>query len=425
MKKVISAVLALCIVLSVSITGYAAPKADVQAKIDSAAACIVNKYKDTGFAAKDARYFDYVARSGADVSAYADAFALSAGDALYAEGTTINQKIEIISALTATGVFPAEFGAEKAELLLSIHPALTSPYDYVQAISLCEYFDLPESAAYYADELCAYYEMGEGPVFWGDIAYMSGDDVATFVVALAPVANDYGAYIEDALTILEGYRSDDGYTSYGSANTDTTALALAAYSLTGNQAKADEAYGMLMNFYDETTGGYTASYDPIYATIDALIGLEAYLTVAPAVENGWYKDGAKWYFYKDGVKQTGWVKDGGKWYFLDNSGAMKTGWVKSAGKWYFLDKSGAMQTGWVKSGGKWYWLNKSGVMTTGWQKVGSAWYYMNTSGVMQTGWLKSGGKWYYLNTNGAMRTANLTYKGKVYKFNSSGVCLNP
>ena len=127
---------------------------------------------------------------------------------------------------------------------------------------------------------------------------------------------------------------------------------------------------------------------------------------APVVKNGWQKEGGKWYYYNNNVKQTGWKKIGGKWYLFAYAG-------------------GQMLTGWVKSGGKWYYFNSSGAMVTGWQKISGVWYYFNASGAMVTGWQKISGKWYYFNSSGSMRTANLKQGNKTYRFASSGACLNP
>lgn len=427
MKRILAALLAVVLVTSASVTAFGATENEVQNKIDSAAAFVLSEYSESGFTADSAKRFELIVNSGADVSAYKDAFLTSAADALASNEVGFDTKVQIISACIALGEFPSSFSEEKAELMLSVHPAVSSPYNYVEAIAACAYFYLEESAAYYADALCNYFVKDTGAVFWGSADWMSGDDNAIFILALAPVADDYGEYIEEAVAVLDGYRSDDGYiNSYTGANADTTGLALAAYSAIGDKEKADEAYEMLLNFYDSETGGFTADFDAVYATADALTGLERYIALADEIADGWnYIDGS-WYYYKDGVAQKGWLYDGGKWYYLSNkTAAMQTGWVKTNGKWYYLSKSGAMATGWQYVGGKWYYLQSSGAMATGWQSVGGKWYYLQSSGAMATGWVKASGKWYYLEASGAMRTADLTYKGKVYKFNSSGACINP
>lgn len=159
--------------------------------------------------------------------------------------------------------------------------------------------------------------------------------------------------------------------------------------------------------------------------------------------NGWRKIDNKWYYYKNGVKQTGWLLDKGKWYFLDTNGVMQTGWVKDDGKWYylnsdgamatgwkkvngkwyFLDSDGVMQTGWIRDSGKWYYLNPDGDMATGWKQVNQKWYFLDSSGAMQTGWLKDNGKWYYLNPDGDMATGIIQVEGKYYALKDNGEML--
>ncbi len=85
-----------------------------------------------------------------------------------------------------------------------------------------------------------------------------------------------------------------------------------------------------------------------------------------------------------GAMKTGWVKDGNTWYFMKSSGAMATGWVKDGNAWYFMKSSGAMATGWVKDGNTWYFMKSSGAMATGWLNDNGTWYYLNSSGAMVT-----------------------------------------
>jgi peptidoglycan LD-endopeptidase CwlK len=119
--------------------------------------------------------------------------------------------------------------------------------------------------------------------------------------------------------------------------------------------------------------------------------------------DGWQQKNGKWYFYKNGVRQTGWVQDKGKWYYLDSNGAMKTGWIQDKNKWYYLDPAtGAMKTGWVNVDNKWYYLDKDGAMKTGWIQDKGKWYYLGEDGAMKTGLIKDKGKWYYLKENGEM-----------------------
>jgi hypothetical protein len=124
------------------------------------------------------------------------------------------------------------------------------------------------------------------------------------------------------------------------------------------------------------------------------------------VDSYWHKVDGKWYFYKNGVKQSGWVLDNNKWYLLGSDGVMLIGWQQVKGKYYYLDSSGAMKTGWVKDNGKWYYLDSSGTMQTGWVYISGKWYYLNPKGDMATGEINLGGKKYYLQSSGSMAVTN-------------------
>ena len=101
-----------------------------------------------------------------------------------------------------------------------------------------------------------------------------------FLITLKYGSNDYSQYTNDAFALLENSYSADGYVNY-TPSADSTALALAAYSAYGNKTKADDVYKLLIDkFYDGTTGGFKADYDPFYATADAVFALAYYLPIA-------------------------------------------------------------------------------------------------------------------------------------------------
>ena len=71
--------------------------------------------------------------------------------------------------------------------------------------------------------------------------------------------------------------TDAGYTSWGSANADSTAMALMAYSALDDQEKADKAYDLLCKFESKTTGVFTYDGEEnLLATKDALTALGYY-----------------------------------------------------------------------------------------------------------------------------------------------------
>ena len=81
------------------------------------------------------------------------------------------------------------------------------------------------------------------------------------------------------MELLEKNVSDAGYTSWGSANADSTAMALMAYSALDDQEKADKAYDLLCKFESKTTGVFTYDGEEnSLATKDALTALGYYTT---------------------------------------------------------------------------------------------------------------------------------------------------
>lgn len=101
--------------------------------------------------------------------------------------------------------------------------------------------------------------------------------------------------------------------------------------------------------------------------------------------SGWYKDGNRWRYRKDGADAVGWLKDKGVWYYLDPDGYMAANtWRQTEGWWYYLTGSGAMKTGWMKLEGFWYYLNPQtdgqgiqGGMLTGLREIKGKKYYFN------------------------------------------------
>ena len=97
----------------------------------------------------------------------------------------------------------------------------------------------------------------------------------------------------------------------------------------------------------------------------------------------WKKSGRKWYYYKDGKKQTGWIKDQGAWYYLNDKGVMQTGWITYKKKKYYLASNGVMATGWQKIKNKWYYFETSkGYAFTGQQMVNNTKCTFNEEGVL-------------------------------------------
>ena len=233
----------------------------------------------------DSYHFVRLMRSGCDVSEYADAYASSVKKALDENGgKLINPDTgkedlglygSVIIALRGLGYNTTDFygyDIEKAFNDADVEEARTAnPYYYAYAI---EAADTEKAKAIINDYIANYYTLGSGMNYWG----YSCDNTSMFLVSITPYAEDYAEYVTDAKTLIKTYITDKG--AFGdnmymtAPNTDSTALALAAFASVGDTEEAYRCYGLLVdNFESEVTGRFIADYDPVYATKDALFAL--------------------------------------------------------------------------------------------------------------------------------------------------------
>lgn len=305
MKKILSFTLALCMMITSLFTGMFAmadtakpTTAQIKEKITGAANYLVTN--DSSYTVSNAVDFLTLLKSGKDMSNYKDAFVQSVKDNLDANGAK----------LALTSESPALYGAVILDLkALGYDPASFEGYNLVSSFSQVDLENNSDNPYYYRvtleaakavnmsgdfiKKVCAgfisdYYVMGSGLNYYG----YSCDNTAMFVVTMAPYYTDYKVYVDDALKLLETYKTTGGYfsnTEYGpDANADSTALALAAYSAMGDVNTAEQIYTQLCAFESGQTGVFT--YDgetaSAYATKDALFGLETFLAALPACYDG-------------------------------------------------------------------------------------------------------------------------------------------
>ena len=283
-RKVLATLLAVMLIMSASITAFGATKSDVEEKIRASVAYALDEcYAEDGYSVGNSKYFLMYLKAGEAADKYEEEYLASVKNALD-NGTLfgVGSLGTVLSIFDLLGADAYDFeGYNIVEMFESTDVTENeySPYNYVYATEAAAAYGLDEYGKALCDQLATYYVFGEGADFWGGWG-TSPDDLAMFVLGLAPYAADYAEYIEDAFELLETYNSDEGYTSWGEANADSTAYALAAYSAVGNKEMADAAYEKLMLFFDEETGGFIASYDEYYATADAIFGMEYYLPLA-------------------------------------------------------------------------------------------------------------------------------------------------
>ena len=153
---------------------------------------------------------------------------------------------------------------------------------------------------------------------------------------------------------------------------------------------------------------------------------------AGLLRNGWYKEGGKTYYYRNGTKATGlWTIDGKKYCFSTTDGEMRVNaLLRIDSKYVYCSSSGALvRNGWVtlKKWNKYYFGNDSRAVT-GEKTIGGKRYYFDTKTAVMRKNLKyvyKNGAIYYYKYNGEMATDGwrvLTENGKkhVYYFCRTG-----
>lgn len=118
------------------------------------------------------------------------------------------------------------------------------------------------------------------------------------------------------------------------------------------------------------------------------IGGDVYwFTKSGAMHTGWLNVDGEWYYYlSSGKEARGWLKVGAAWYYFDPyNGAMHNSeWLEDDnGDWYYLEESGAMHTGWLDMDGSWLYYHANGKEARGWLQIGGTWYYFD----LDSGWM--------------------------------------
>lgn len=296
MKRFLASLLCAILVVSTSITVFGATKNDVQEKINSSVAYAFDGYYGKGgYDETETKQLYYQAFSGADISRYTDKYFSDIQDMINSGAFTGLDKLGLaLNIMYFTNTDPSDFNGVNLLKLFentSVDEYGGNAYYLQYASNAAAYYGLDDFAKKICDKMLEFYTMGSGTDFWGGYG-TSVDDLATFVLTLAPYNAVYQEYINDAFALIEQYYTENGYDNYG-ANANSTALALAAYSAVGNKEKADSVYNILINnFFDESTGGFKSDYDEYYATSDAVYGMSFYINIAdensskPSTESG-------------------------------------------------------------------------------------------------------------------------------------------
>lgn len=305
MKKFLAVITAICVMLTASITAFAQsqPKSeDVQKEMNKIVNYITSQ-KEGDYTIDDAVDFYYLTKSGADLSKYNDKFLASVKENIKANnGKLITQYGEslatyaaVIEILMFNDIDVWEFEGYDLTAAFAAMPADSEINPYYYNIVIPALFYIEDEA--FCEAVCKnfvdkYYTMGKGMENWG----FSCDNTAYFISAITYSSDEYTAQLNDALKVIETYKTEGGYfcdTQYTTTlNADSTALALMAYaeyewldSLLDDNAetisldKSTEIYNQLTAFKTSTEGAYAFEVggEPnLFASFDALRGLTSY-----------------------------------------------------------------------------------------------------------------------------------------------------
>lgn len=154
-------------------------------------------------------------------------------------------------------------------------------------------------------------------------------------------------------------------------------------------------------------------------------GVERFFGEDGAMAVGWWliAETNVYYFHEDGSKHTGWLEENGeKYYFRADGTAVYYDWLELDGEWYFFNGDGTMLADgfWEIEEGRVYCFDTDGTMHTGWKKYDGEWFYFNPYMVTYK-WKELDGEWYYFGSNGVMyHDTWFKYDGYRYYFKSSG-----
>ena len=249
-----------------------------------AAAYLFDKAK--AFGIDDSYDLVTLIRSGYDAEKFAAAYAASVKENLDANGGKIITSASgearedlglygaVIICLEELGFDPTDFysyNIENAMNSASITDARPHQYHYKYAVETATPL---KAKAIIKDLIDTYYTKGKGMENWG----YSCDNACHFLITIAPYAESYKEYVEDAKSVIKSYLLEDG--AYcdpvwsNKANTNSTALSMAAFASVNDVQTAFSYYKLLTANFENKTGIFTLDGNSdAYATKDALFSL--------------------------------------------------------------------------------------------------------------------------------------------------------
>lgn len=143
--------------------------------------------------------------------------------------------------------------------------------------------------------------------------------------------------------------------------------------------------------------------------------------ITDVIKNGFYEEGTKTRYYKNGRLHKGFLEAEGKRYYFDENGDQVTGQVEIEGAHYSFDPDGIMQTGSVQIRSKRYYYDpETGKQIFGPHRIGRHQYYFDKdTGAMVTGLLTRNSKGTahhaYYNSQGHLETGTFRVSNVEYR----------
>lgn len=134
-------------------------------------------------------------------------------------------------------------------------------------------------------------------------------------------------------------------------------------------------------------------------------------------------------FDKNGHMVVGWYDEGGNLYYYGSDGASYSGIQVVDGVTYSFDEEGMVRTDWCeeKDGALWYFgkdgklVKKVAITTDGWKQIQNGWYYVKNGVVAKNTWMDIGGYKYYFGYDGRMYADREMYDEDTwYRFDKNG-----
>ncbi len=297
MKKLLSLLLTLCLVLTFTVSAFAGetPKSDgILKELNSTAVYVNGGVASINIDGALSYYYLLSSDKAAD---FFDGFLQdvknnlkeNGGKIVSSYGENMTTYAAVIAVLDRFGEDVTNVDGVNLVELMKNTPAstITSPYHYDVVIPTAAKHCDEEFIKSICDEFIANnYKTGSGMDYYG----FACDNTAMFISAVAGSGiADYADVLKDAVNVLNTYKVEGGYCynpEYGTEpNADSTGLALralSAYALYSGVEKADMAavadvYAELLTFKGTTEGSYTyGGEESAYAASDALKGLSAY-----------------------------------------------------------------------------------------------------------------------------------------------------